>query len=193
VRRRLAISLLVSVALAVVVSALVLDGVTDDAQASDVGIVLGSKVLPDGRPSDRLRARLDKAADLYEQGLFKQVIVSGWTGEEGFSEAHVMADYLVDQRQIPRSAILIDEHGDTTRLTARNSAALMRAHGFSSAVAVTQYFHVTRSLLALRQAGEQNLTTAHASYVELRDFYSIARETVAAPWYWASAWLPSKG
>lgn len=70
---------------------IVLDGLRDDVQVSDVGIVLGSKVMPDGTPSARLQARLDKAAELYRQGMFKHVIVSGGSGVEGFSEAKVMA------------------------------------------------------------------------------------------------------
>ena len=37
---------------------IVADGLRDEVQASDVGVVLGSKVMPDGTPSDRLRARL---------------------------------------------------------------------------------------------------------------------------------------
>lgn len=168
-------------------AALVCDGLYDNASASDVGIVLGSKVMPDGTPSNRLRARLDRAADLYAQGFFKHVIVSGGTGLEGVSEARVMANYLVGQRKIPADAIILDEHGYTTRLTAQNSATLMHSHGFETAVVVTQYFHITRSRLALHQAGVVRVTSAHPSYFELRDLYSIARETVGVPAYWAAS------
>jgi vancomycin permeability regulator SanA len=69
------------------------DGLMDNVRESDVGIVLGSKVMPDGTPSARLRARLDKADELFQQGMLKYVIVSGGTGKEGRSEARVMADY----------------------------------------------------------------------------------------------------
>jgi len=163
------------------------DGLRDNAQASDVGIVLGSKVMLDGRPSDRLRARLDKAAELYRQGMFKHIIVSGGTGVEGFSEAQVMATYLAERQMIPRSAILLDEHGNTTEATARNSAAIMRAQRFRSAVVVTQFFHLTRSRYALQRAGVDTVYTAHANYVETRDAYSLARELAALPVYWFEA------
>jgi vancomycin permeability regulator SanA len=165
---------------------LVLDGLRDDVQASDVGIVLGSKVMPDGNPSDRLRARLDRAGELYGQGLFKQVIVSGGTGVEGYSEAQVMADYLAGRWHVPRAAILLDEHGDNTEATAQNSAAIMKAHGLTSALIVTQYFHITRTRYALRHAGVLTIHTAHARYFEARDLYSIGRELVAVPVYWFS-------
>lgn len=84
------------------INALLIDGLTDDIRVSDVGIVLGSKVMPDGLPSDRLRARLDRTSDLYQQGMFKKIIVSGGTGKERYSEARVMADYLSSQKRVPR-------------------------------------------------------------------------------------------
>ena len=164
--------------------AVAVDGLRDDARASDVGIVLGSKVMPDGTPSPRLRARLDKAGELYRQGKFGWVIVSGGTGKEGYSEAKVMAAYLADRYAVPRGAILLDEHGDTTAATARNGAAIMQAHGFRSALVVTQYFHITRSRYALRRAGVATVRTAHADYFDARDVYSIGRELVALPSYW---------
>ncbi|QJP99625.1 YdcF family protein [Herbaspirillum rubrisubalbicans] len=163
---------------------IVLTGLHDEVQVSDVGIVLGSKVMPDGTPSERLRARLDKAAELYRQGMFKHIIVSGGTGKEGFNEALAMAAYLSDRQSITRSAILLDEQGNTTKATAVNSAAIMQAHGFRSALVVTQFFHIPRSRYALRSAGIDTVYWAHANYFDARDLYSLARETVALPAYW---------
>ncbi|MDY0917724.1 YdcF family protein [Pseudomonas viridiflava] len=167
--------------------AIVIDGLSDTAKTSDAAIVLGSQVLPDGTPSDRLRARLDRAEELYRQGLVRHIIVSGGTGKEGFSEAAVMADYLVEHGKIAHEAILLDEQGNTTRDTAINGAGIMKGKGFTSAVVVTQYFHITRSQYALKQAGVMQVSTAHARYFEWRDLYSIAREVVALPAYWWAA------
>lgn len=166
------------------VAGIVLNGLHDDVQVCDVGVVLGSKVMPDGSPSDRLLARLDRAAELYRQGMFKHVIVSGGTGEEGFSEAHVMADYLAGQRGVPREVILLDEHGDNTAATAKNSAAIMKAQGLNSALVITQYFHITRSRYALQHAGIKTVRAAYAHYFEARDIYSTVRELIALPTYW---------
>lgn len=166
---------------------IVVDGLRVDAKPSDVGIVLGSKVMSDGSPSDRLRARLDKAAELYARGMFKHVLVSGGTGIEGFSEAKVMEEYLAEQGRVPRAAIIVDEHGSTTEATAENSAAIMKARNLASALIVTQYFHISRSRLALRQAGIRTVHGAYPNFFELRDLYSIARETIALPVYWASS------
>lgn len=169
------------------VAAIAIDGLNDNATKSDVAVVLGSKVMPDGTPSARLQARLDRTADLYQQGLFQHVIVSGGTGREGFSEARVMAGYLIDRRKLPRTVVILDELGNTTQATAQNSATIMRRHGFTSAIVVTQYFHITRSRYALHQAGVATVHSAHARYFEWRDLYSVTREVVALPTYWIAS------
>ena len=43
----------------------VVDGLIDENQKAVYGIVLGNKVNEDGTLSDRLKARVDKAVDLY--------------------------------------------------------------------------------------------------------------------------------
>lgn len=158
-------------------------GMNDDLRPTDVGVVLGSKVELNGKPSGRLAARLDRGADLYAQGVFHHMIVSGGTGVEGFDEAGVMRDYLL-KKGVPSSAIMVDSAGVTTDATARNCASLMASHGFRSVTIVTQYFHVPRTRLALRRHGVAEIGSAHAHFFELRDLYSIAREVAALPAYW---------
>ena len=156
---------------------IVIDGLTDEIHVADVAIVPGNTVEKDGRPSARLRARLDQTVALYRQGLFPDVIVSGGTGSEGFDEAEVMKRYLVDNG-VPEGHIQVDSGGATTYLTARNAARIMRENGWQSALVVTQYFHVPRMRLALKRSGITPVFSAHARYFELRDVYSITREVV---------------
>lgn len=94
-------------------------------------------VLPDGAPSNALRACLGRAGTLYHEGMFKHIVVSGGFGEERFSEAQVMADYLSAHAAVPREAILLDEQGDDTQATAAHSMEIMQAHGFRSATVVS--------------------------------------------------------
>jgi uncharacterized SAM-binding protein YcdF (DUF218 family) len=156
---------------------IVADGLTDDIRAADVAIVPGNTVEKDGRPSARLRARLDQTVSLYRQGLFPNVIVSGGVGSEGFDEAEVMKRYLVENG-VPDDRIHVDSGGATTYLTARNASRMMRENGWRSAMVVTQYFHIPRTRLAVQRSGVAPVFSAHAHYFELRDIYSIAREVV---------------
>jgi len=157
-------------------------GLWDDARPADVCVVLGNTVGRDGRPSDRLRARLDKAVELYRAGTFPEVIVSGGVGEEGFDESAVMKRYLVE-RGIPEARVHTDGRGLDTFETARNARAEMAARGWRSALVVSQYFHVPRCRLALRRAGIGDVSSAHANYFEPRDLYSTAREVFAYAYY----------
>lgn len=154
------------------------DGFTDNIVPADAGVVPGSMVMPDGSPSNRLKARLDRAVELYGQGMIRFIVVSGGTGKEGFSEGRVMRDYVIS-RNVPEEHIIMDESGNTTRDTAQNTARLMQERGLTTAIAVSQYFHLTRMRMALDDAGIATAGTAHARYFELRDLWSLAREIPA--------------
>ncbi len=159
-------------------AAVVADGLSDRLGRADAAVVLGNEVLRNGQPSKRLQARLDKAAALFHAGLFGTIIVSGGVGAAGFDEADVMKSYLVSQG-VPAAQVITDSKGSNTLLTARNASKIMRGQGFSSAIVISQYFHITRSRVFLKDAGVPVVYSAHADYVELRDLYSTFREVVA--------------
>lgn len=153
------------------------DGLTDEIAPCDTAIVLGNKVEPNGQPSARLRARLDKAVELFNQKMFPHVIVSGGTGAEGYDEAKAMKQYLAEHG-VPETSITADSAGHSTYATARNASLLMREKGFKSAFLISQYFHISRSRLALRKFGISKVSAAHANFFEVRDIYSTFREVI---------------
>jgi vancomycin permeability regulator SanA len=155
--------------------AIVWDGLSDKVQAADVAIVLGNAVSANGQPSARLQARLDKTVELYHQGLFQAIIVSGGIDEAGFDEARVMKNYLV-QQGVAEEHIQADSNGANTFLTAKNAAQIMKEKHLQSALVISQYFHLSRAKLALKRFGISPVYTAHANFFEWRDFYSTARE-----------------
>jgi uncharacterized SAM-binding protein YcdF (DUF218 family) len=93
-----------------------------------------------------------------------------------------MRAYLMRQG-IPADSIVVDSAGRDTWATARNASAFMRDRGLSSAIVVTQYFHLPRAMLALRRFGVRDVTGAYPRFWEGRDIYSIAREVPAFVWY----------
>ena len=172
------------IATSLLVFLIIFDGLSDDIQSSDVAVILGSKVELTGRPSVRLAARLDRGIELYKSGMTKTLIVSGGTGTEGFNEALVMRDYLFG-KGVPLSQIIVDSMGFNTEETAKNCATIMKLHNFKSVIVVTQYFHISRTRIALKSNHIYDVRSAHAQYFEFRDIYSIARETLAIPVYWS--------
>lgn len=163
--------------LAIATGMLLADGLTDETAPADVAVVLGNQVHPDGKPSARLAARLDRAVELVEQDRVQWVIVSGGTGREGVPEGDAMKRYMVGQG-VPETSILVDNAGVDTWTTARNARTIMQAHDLKSAVVVSQYFHIARTRLAFRKHGLA-VGGAHARFFELRDLYSTARELPA--------------
>jgi vancomycin permeability regulator SanA len=151
------------------------DGLNDELHKTDVAVVLGNKVNINGLPSNRLQARLDKAVELYNQGYFNYIIVSGGVGKEGFDEAEVMKNYLIN-KDVPEDLIINDSNGYNTHMTAENAKLIMNDLNMESVMVITQYFHITRTKLAFNQMGFENVYSAHAEIFDYRDIYSIIRE-----------------
>jgi uncharacterized SAM-binding protein YcdF (DUF218 family) len=136
-------------------------------------------VLPDGTPSNILRERLDHAADLYQKGYFKLILVSGGLEREGQDEPDVMRRYL-ETKGIPSEAIIEDDDGYTTWKTAENTTRIMRERHLTSVIAISQYFHTPRCQLAFSRFGIKAVYSSHAPVENLHELYlgALPREVV---------------
>lgn len=149
------------------------DGLTDENSKTDIAVIYGNTVHEDGTLSERLKARLDRGIELYEDSLVSVLFVSGGLGKEGFYEGDKMQEYLI-QKGIPAEKIVVDNRGNNTQLTTLN---FIKKFGKEKSVTVvSQYHHIARAKLAFRKAGVQHVTGAHADYFEMRDFYACGRE-----------------
>lgn len=157
---------------------ILVEGFNDDVRPVDVAVVLGNEVTSDGKPSERLKARLDRAIEIFNNGQALRFIVSGGIGKEGVDEAKVMAQYLNDHL-VPKENIIIDSEGRSTEKTVQNTLKIMKENNFDSVVVISQYFHISRIKLAFRKKGITEIYSAHPNYFELRDIYSIFREFFA--------------
>jgi vancomycin permeability regulator SanA len=104
---------------------LVFSGLNEGLGRADIGLLLGNHVSPDGTPSARLQARLDRAAEPYREAWFPLIVVSGVTGVEGFPEGTAMKNDLVSVG-IPADAIIVDGLGFDIRASARNTARILQ-------------------------------------------------------------------
>lgn len=155
-----------------------IDGLSDDHQATDAALILGNTVYPDGRLSERLKSRVDKGLELYRADRVKKLVVSGGLGNEGHYEAEAMKQYLV-RAGVPVAAIIVDNNGDNTLLSAQHYQQIQTQHQFQSVMVVSQFYHLSRTKLILRKLELSEVYTVHAQYFELRDFYSLIREFFA--------------
>jgi uncharacterized SAM-binding protein YcdF (DUF218 family) len=124
----------------------------DDSESSDVIVVLGAAEY-NGRPSPVLKARLDHAFSLYERGLAPKLITTGGAGgDPQFTEGQVGRDYLV-RLGVPSEDIVVEEEGDSTVHTVVAVSEIMRRMGLSSAIVVSDGYHIFRVQKILEHEG----------------------------------------
>ena len=118
-------------------------GRADEARPVDAIVVLGAAQY-DGRPSPQLAARLDHALDLYQRGFSPRVFVTGGKQPlDRFTEAQSEARYLED-RGVPASAILQEDHGRTSWESLTAVADTMKGDGLHSVLLVSDPYHAER-------------------------------------------------
>lgn len=117
-------------------------------------VVLGTEVLPGGRPSGTLRARALHAAALYHSaGGAQAVVVTGGVGAHPPSEAEVAAGVL-EAAGVPGAAVLEERRARSTRESAWLVPALLEERGLPrSVVVVTDPLHCVRAVRAFREEG----------------------------------------
>jgi uncharacterized SAM-binding protein YcdF (DUF218 family) len=108
-------------------------------------VVLGARVLPDGRPGQALRRRVQRAAQAYHAQLAPLLVCSGGRAWSGHIEAERMRDQLV-QLGVAPSAILLELRSRSTAQNARFSSDLLRDRGVSAAIVVTCPWHMPRAI-----------------------------------------------
>ena len=89
-----------------------------------------------------------------------------------------MKEYLLKQN-IPDSLIIVDNDGINTRKTIENTLNLNDSLHFNSLIAVSQYYHITRTKALFRKAGFRNVSGVSPYFFEVKDIYSLLREFVA--------------
>jgi len=176
--------LVILVALALIPYLLIIiNGLIEDKKTYDLAVVLGNKVNVDGVPSPRLAARLDRAYQIWLDKRCSAILVSGGTGVEGWDEAVVMKSYL-ESKGIPEGIIIVDSNGYDTWQTALKVKQVLSEIDGESAVAVSQFFHLSRCKISFKRAGIENVSSSYARFFETRDFYATFREVPAILKYW---------
>ena len=130
----------------------------DHAQPAQAIVVMGAAQY-DGRPSPVLRARLDHAQRLYQQGIAPIIVVTGGRRPgDRFTEALTGFRYLRDLG-VPESDLRIENQGTNSWESLAAAAAFLRADEVTEVVLVSSPYH---SLRVEKIAGEVGLD-GHAS------------------------------
>lgn len=158
----------------------------DGRQPVDTVAVLGAAQY-DGKPSAALRARLDQALELHQQGLTRNIVtVGGRQHGDDFTEAQAGRKWLVE-RGVPPDRITEIDVGDDTLSSARAVAGLAQQRGWDTALLVTDPWHSLRARTMINDFGLRTWSspTRSGPMVQTRatQFEQIYRETGGLLYY----------
>jgi SanA protein len=120
-----------------------------DTPTRPVAIVFGAAVYGNGRLSPVLRDRVDTAIAVYKAGQVGHIIVSGDNRAEDYDEPGAMMAYAIEQGVDPTD-ITADRAGHRTYDTCYRASHVFDV---TSAVLVTQAFHLPRALMTCESLG----------------------------------------
>jgi uncharacterized SAM-binding protein YcdF (DUF218 family) len=152
----------------------------DEARPADAIVVFGAAQY-NGRPSPVLRARLDHAADLYDDDVAGVIVVTGGSQPgDRYTEASASADYLA-RKGIPPEDILRETAGTNSWQSMASAANFLKRQGKEQVILVTDPFHAARVQAMAEELGldahvSPTRTSPIAGTDELKHF---GRETVA--------------
>lgn len=127
--------------------------VTAGEVTAQAAVVLGAAQY-NGEPSPVLRARLDEAADLYEQGEVDLVVVTGGgQADDITTEAKTGYDYLREESGIPDERLRLEVQGSSTYESLAATSRFLRNEEILDVVLVTDRFHARRASLIAEEVG----------------------------------------
>lgn len=119
---------------------------------SDVIIVLGAQVKPDGSPSEALRRRLAAALEEYQKKRQVIIVCGAQGGDEPRAEGDVMRDWLTE-RGVLEEDVVAETASFNTRQNLEYARAIMEHRGLEEALIVTSDYHVARALCLCERVG----------------------------------------
>ncbi len=119
------------------------------AAQAQVAIILGAAVSQKGNPSPVLEDRIITAIALYKQGKVSRILMSGGNPSVTNNEVDPVRKILIAQG-IPAEDIFLDHAGFDTYSSMYRAKAVFK---ISSAIVVTQEFHLPRAVYIARSLG----------------------------------------
>jgi len=115
---------------------------------NDVGLVLGTSPLTrDGAPNPQFYGRIQAAAQLYQLGKIKHIIVSGANPDSTYNEPRAMRRELIKDG-VPPAAIVMDFAGFRTFDSIARAQAVFGLERFTL---ITQRYHAYRAVFIAKK------------------------------------------
>ena len=138
-------------------------------------MVLGASVHPDGTPSPMLEDRLETGIELYNRGVAPKLLLTGDNGQIEYNEVEAMKNYVVNAG-VPEEDIFLDHAGFSTYDSVYRASYVF---GVESMVAVTQEYHLYRTLHGCKKMGIEAVGIGADQEVYAGQEYREIREVLA--------------
>ena len=156
--------------------------VADAASVKHAALVLGcSQFLADGRENLFFRHRMDRAAELFETGLVRTIIVSGDNSRQDYDEPTDMRNALIE-RGVPGERIYSDYAGFRTLDSIVRAREIFQQESF---YVVTQEFHARRAVYIANNLGmtvtgipARDVTGRHGVKTHLREYLARVKTMI---------------
>lgn len=149
---------------------------TENVLADKAAVVFGAGLMVDGSPTAVLKDRIETAAQLYNSGKITKILMSGDNRYLNYNEPGAMQAYALELG-IPDADIVLDFAGRRTYDTCYRAKEIFQ---LTSAILVTQQFHLSRALYTCNALGLESVGVS-ADLRPYRDsgYWSI-REIIAS-------------
>jgi SanA protein len=140
---------------------------------ADAVIILGASVYRSGALTPILQDRVEAAVAIYQAGMVDKILVSGDNSDTSYNEVQPVLDYLIGVG-IPATDIFLDYAGFDTYDTMYRARDVF---GVTSAIVVTQSFHLGRAVFIAQALGIT--VEGIATVTERGTWYNYLREIPA--------------
>ncbi len=148
---------------------------TDPNHPAGAAVVMGAAQYS-GVPSGALAGRLDRAAELYHQGLVRRIVVTGGN-QPGDRTTEGMTGFVyLRERGVPEAALLVENGSTNTWEQLLATALIVSQHDIHEVIVVSDPYHNRRVLDIAGQLGLHAQVAPAPSHVSVRQ---LARETGA--------------
>lgn len=148
-------------------------------KAADAGIVLGA-ALWNNEPSPALKERLDRAFELYDEGLIEYIILSGGRPDyiASLSEAEGMQNYLI-KRGVPATQLIMEPHSHNTYENLLFSSVKAQENDIESVIIITHSYHGLRAQEIAHYLEYDDVQVSGVQSQVLNSTYHHTREILA--------------
>jgi len=152
-----------------------------DVNKSKIAVVLGAAVWSDNKPSPSLAFRVDKAAELYSQGIVNKIQLTGGNAPGELSEAEVSLNHIL-KKGIDRNDVWIEKNTTSTIEQVRFiKNDLIGEKHLNSVIIISDIYHLQRvkeicrfyNIKADIAASTLNLKTDKIIFYQLRECLAL--------------------